>query len=86
MAKAKAAQLKASRKKVHSPIALSVPDELAGAVIDQEELRDERRAAEEVNVAERDRADDAVLGEPCGRQRHREQRAEDDRDGDELRA
>ena len=50
-----------------------VPANCAGAVVDEEELREQRRAAEEIDVAEGDRADEAVLRQPRGGDRDREQ-------------
>ena len=58
--------------------------ELAAAVVDEEELGEERRSAEEIDIAEGRAAKERTPRE--ARQRHRdgEEAAEDDRDGDEL--
>ena len=58
--------------------------ELAAAVVDEEELGEQRRAAEEGDVGERDAAEDAAPRQPRERDRQREQRAERHRDHDQL--
>jgi hypothetical protein len=58
--KANSAQFQASRKNTQSPTALKLIAETAEAVVDQEKLRDQRCAAEEIDIA---------IGEPDDRKR-----------------
>ncbi|MNP30314.1 hypothetical protein D3C76_1233810 [compost metagenome] len=58
--------------------------QLAGSVVDQEGLGQQRRAAEQVGVAERQAPQPADPAHPRRRQRQRQQRAEGHREQDDL--
>ena len=82
--KAKTAQLKASRTEAPQPDRVERTAELPGAVIDEEELREQRRAAEEIDIAEGEAAHEAVARQARRGERNGEQRAETMEMDDEL--
>ena len=81
--KARIAQYQASRKNPHSPIGFELRPERADAVVDQEGLRQQRRAAEEIDIGIGKGRQEAVPRHARIGDRHRQDGAQHDRDDDQ---